>query len=48
LLGTYLSSTLGRPWLFILYIAVGGLVTLTVTALAVRETAFGDLEDGPA
>lgn len=48
LLGTYFSSTLGRPWLFILYVAFGGLVTLTVVALAVRETAFGDLENGPA
>ncbi|MFG1621758.1 MFS transporter [Kribbella sp. NPDC049227] len=44
LLGTYFSSSLGRPWLFILYVAFGGLVTLTVVTLAVRETAFGDLE----
>jgi MFS transporter, MHS family, proline/betaine transporter len=43
LLGTYVTSSLKMPWLFILYVAVAGLVTFVVAATAVRETAHGGL-----
>lgn len=44
LIGTYFSSSLGHPNLFIGYVALGGLITLLVVVFAVRETAFGHLE----
>jgi MHS family proline/betaine transporter-like MFS transporter len=43
LLGTYFTSSLKMPWLFLLYIAVCSLTTGLVTLLAVRETARGQL-----
>lgn len=43
LLGTYVTASLKLPWLFILYVALAGLVTLTVSWAAVRETAREEL-----
>lgn len=43
LLGTYVTSSLKMPWLFILYVAVAALVTFVVAATAVRETVHARL-----
>ena len=43
LLGTYVTASLGKPWLFLLYVALAGVVTAAVAFFAVRETAHGDL-----